>query len=268
LLYEPSEDRTYRRYSLAQRIGNLLDPLPGVYRRLLGSMDKKNVRAATSVLVNSHYSREVLYHVYGISAFVSRLGVDTARFRPLGVAKEKMVVSVGALTSKKGFDFVIRSISQMDATRRPALTIVSNYTELQEEAYLRSLAEQLSVTVNFRAGIPDDELVQIYNRAMLTVYAPIMEPFGFVPLESMACGTPVVGIREAGVRESIRHRETGLLVDRDPHQFAGAIRELLDDPKLRECLGEQARVYVQSEWTWRRSVEELETHLAHRGEVA
>ena len=95
--------------------------------------------------------------------------------------------------------------------------------------------------MTFRVGIPDEGLVQLYNRAMLTVYAPIMEPFGFVPLESMACGTPVVGIREAGVRETVRHAETGFLVDRDPEQFAAAVLALLDDDAYDEMLwGEQA----------------------------
>ena len=77
----------------------------------------------------------------------------------------------------------------------------------------------------------------------------------------MACGTPVVGIREAGVRESIRHNETGLLVDRDPEQFAAAMLSLLDDNRQRECMGQQARIYVENDWSWERSIEELEAHL-------
>jgi glycosyltransferase involved in cell wall biosynthesis len=174
-----------------------------------------------------------------------------------------MVLSLGELTPKKGFDFLIRSLAHIEATRRPTLAIVSNAFIQQERVYLENMANQLSVTVTFCAGISDDKLVQLYNRAMLTVYAPIMEPFGFVPLESMACGTPVVGIREAGVRESVRHGETGLLVDRDQEQFAGAILELLDDHSRRNRLGRQAKAYVEDEWSWERAVTELESHLQH-----
>ena len=172
-----------------------------------------------------------------------------------------MVLSVGALTSKKGFDFLIRSLARIETSQRPTLVVVSNFSYYHERVYLECLAAQLSVNVMFFEGIPDQDLVRLYNRAMLTVYAPIMEPFGFVPLESMACGTPVVGVREAGVRETVCHDETGVLVERDFERFAAAIAALLDDQGKRKRLGHQARAYVESEWTWERSIEELELHL-------
>ena len=134
LLYEPREGRPYDHVSTVQHIGNLFDPLPGLYRRTMASLDRKNVHAATSVLVNSHYSRETLYRVYGIFSVFSRLGVDTTRFHPLGIEKERMVLSVGALTPKKGFDFLIRSLACIEASRRPALVIVSNFADLTGES--------------------------------------------------------------------------------------------------------------------------------------
>ncbi|MGQ9841836.1 MAG: glycosyltransferase family 4 protein [Anaerolineae bacterium] len=261
-LYEPPADRPYNRFSRAQRLGNLVDPFPGLYRRTLRRLDRANTLAATMVLVNSHYSRETLYRTYGIFAHVGRLGVDTELFRPLPLAREQRVVSVGALTPMKGFDFVIRSLGQIEAAQRPALTIVSNYVDPAEYCYLRELAGSLAVQVEFLAGVSDDELVETYNRSLLTVYAPIMEPFGFVPLESMACGTPVVGVNEAGVRETIVHEATGLLVARDPGRFAAAIAALLDDPAQRASLGRQGRAYVQAQWSWDRSVRNIEDHLA------
>jgi glycosyltransferase involved in cell wall biosynthesis len=100
-----------------------------------------------------------------------------------------------------------------------------------------------------------------YNKARLCVYAPVKEPFGLVPLEAMACGTPVVGVREGGVSESVKHGETGLLAERDPQQFADAILTLLEDTDCRIRLGRQGRVYVQEQWQWEHSVSELEGHL-------
>jgi glycosyltransferase involved in cell wall biosynthesis len=261
LLYEPPAERPYNRFSQAQRLGNLVDPFPGLYRRTLRRLDRENVRAAGTVLVNSHYSRETLYRVYGIFAHVGRLGVDAQRFRPLSLAREPRVVSVGALTPMKGFDLIIRSLAKIESTDRPPLTIISNYVDPAEQGYLRELANGLAVQAEFHAGVSDDKLVETYNRSLLTVYAPVMEPFGFVPLESMACGTPVVGVQEGGVRETIRDNETGLLVDRDPDQFASAVLSLLDDPEQLDRMGQQARAYVETEWSWEQSVEGLEEHL-------
>lgn len=262
LLYEPSIDRPYSRFSQAQRIGNLFDPLPGLYRRTLRRLDRANVRAAGLVLVNSHYSRETLYRVYGVLAEVCYLGVDTERFRPLDLNREPRVVSVGALTPKKGFDLVIDSLAQIEPARRPALTIISNFTIPAEQNFLQELARRNAVEVEFRAGVADDELVESYNRALLTVYTPVMEPFGFVPLESMACGTPVVGVREAGVRETVVHETTGLLAERDPARLARAIVSLLDDPERRAWLGRQGPPYVQAQWKWERTVQDIEDYLS------
>jgi len=83
-----------------------------------------------------------------------------------------------------------------------------------------------------------------------------------VPIESMACGTPVVGVREGGVRETVIHNETGILTERDPHRFAEEIKSLLRDSTRREQLGLHGRAHVEEFWQWDRSMLDLERHLA------
>jgi glycosyltransferase involved in cell wall biosynthesis len=199
--------------------------------------------------------------LYGIFAHIGDLGVDVELFRPLGLPKDDFVVSVGALNPQKGFDFLIRSLALLEKARRPVLMIVCNSADERERAYLTTLAEQLQVTVEFRSLIPDQELVRLYNRARLTAYAPVMEPFGFVPLESMACQTPVVGVREGGVRESVTDGVTGVLVDRETEAMAAAIRALLADPNKVDHLGHHGRAGVEDRWSWAASIEVIERYL-------
>ena len=78
----------------------------------------------------------------------------------------------------------------------------------------------------------------------------------------MACQTPVIGVREAGVRESVIDGQTGLLVDREPEAMAGAIRMLLADPEEADRLGCNARSNVEKRWTWAASIEMIEHYLA------
>ncbi len=179
----------------------------------------------------------------------------------MGLDKDRFVLSVGALNPRKGFDFITRSLAQVAPADRPDLVIASNFSLDAERQYLSALAAQLNVRTTLLERVSDDELVNLYNRASFTVYAPVMEPFGLVPLESMACGTPVIGVREAGVRETVRDRETGLLVDRDEGQFAQAIQELVRDDSLTRDLGERGRQYVTKKWTWDVSVSRLEGFL-------
>ena len=260
-IYEPKIDRPYDRFSHAQQLGNLVDPLPGLYRRLLAGLDRRNVRAARLVLVNSAYSRESLYRVYGLFSRVCYLGVDTEYFKPIPLGKDNLILSVGQLVPRKGFDFLIQSLARLEPGRRPALTIVSNFSVASEKRYLEQLARELDVKVAFHTMITDTELVHLYNRAKVTAYAPIMEPFGFVPLESMACGTPVVGVREGGVRETVVDHITGLLAERDPQAFAAALSALLADPAWADQLGQNGASRVRRAWTWQNSYEQLEKHL-------
>jgi glycosyltransferase involved in cell wall biosynthesis len=261
-VYEPGVPRPYTTFSAFQRMGNRLDPLPHIYRRVLTHFDRRNVSAAGLVLVNSAYSRESLYRTYGLFAQVCYLGVDTELFRPLSLPRADFVLSVGALTPRKGFDFLLHSLALIPNDRRPRLVIVSNFSDGNEHAYLQSLAGRLGVAVEFHVRIADDELVRLYNQALLTAYSPIMEPFGFVPIESMACGTPVVGVREGGIRESVVDGETGILTDRDPECFAQAMETLLNDPARRAHLGQQGRRHAEKRWQWARSVSDLERYFA------
>lgn len=61
---------------------------------------------------------------------------------------------------------------------------------------------------------PDDrELLALIRGAIATIYIPVDEDFGMSPVESMACGTPVVGVNEGGLRETVLPWKTGWLID-------------------------------------------------------
>jgi glycosyltransferase involved in cell wall biosynthesis len=110
-------------------------------------------------------------------------------------------------------------------------------------------------------GIDQNALVRKYNESTLVAYAPYNEPFGLVPLEAMACGKPVVGVREGGVKETVVDNYTGILVERDPRKFGRAIQSLLKNPSQVALYGENGRKYVLENWSWEKSTLELEQHM-------
>jgi glycosyltransferase involved in cell wall biosynthesis len=89
----------------------------------------------------------------------------------------------------------------------------------------------------------------------------VLEPFGLVPLEAMSCCTPVIGVFEGGVSESIVHEQTGLLVERDPRRFAAAVQHLLSNPDLAHKYGRNGREQVLKNWTWDQSAASIERYL-------
>src|SRR5258705_1578297 len=78
------------------------------------------------------------------------------------------------------------------------------------------LAETVGVDLQIRMIVPDEELVEILNRAALLLYTPSLEPFGFAPLEANACATPVVAVAEGGVPGTVVDGVNGLLGGRGP----------------------------------------------------
>jgi len=259
--YEAPIARPYGKKSWTRRILDGVDVPNWIYRTTLRRLDDASLNSACRVLTNSCFSQDNIRRTYGVKAEVCYHGVDVDLFRPLALSKDKMVLSVGALIPTKGFDFVIESLGRIPPEQRPKLFIVSNYQESREQIYLNRLAGLEGVEVLFCTMVEDERLVKLYNSAVMTVYASVREPFGLVPLESMACGTPVVAVGEGGVRESVVHEQTGLLTDRDLGQFAVAIRTLCENEELAKRYGEQAREYVLEKWSWEKAVQQLEEHL-------
>jgi glycosyltransferase involved in cell wall biosynthesis len=260
--YDPKIARPYATLTGVRAVVDRLNILRILYHQTVASMDRSSLKSATMILVNSRFSMETTYRIYGVRPYVCYLGVDTQLFNPDNQLRESnrasYVISVGSIAPPKGFDFIIQALGQIPEHQRPHLLLVGNYVSEEESLYLQGLSDRLGVTLEFRPLVSDAELVQLYRRAQCTVYAPVLEPFGFVPLESMACGTPVVGVAEGGVRETIRHGETGLLVERDPKSFGDALGGFLQDPERLRAMGEKGTTHVKEAWNWDKTVTRLE----------
>ena len=238
-------------------------PLEKLIRNLmiavLSRIDRSNARCATMICSNSLYSTENIYRWYGIYPRLNYLGVDTNLFRPMHLDREPVVLYVGSLLPSKGCDFIVKSIATLEV--KPAVRFMCHVSDSKYEEELIELAKDLNVSISFDYLPHQHELVKAYNTAYLTVFASLLEPLGLVPLESMACGTPVVGIAEAGIRETIRHDINGLLTERDPYEFGQAINKLITDNNLWREFSVRGLEDVRSNWTWDKSYQNLEKYL-------
>jgi glycosyltransferase involved in cell wall biosynthesis len=250
-IYDPPVPRPYLMAPFQRPWHVRTDPLPKLYRSTLKRCDKSNAQSSKIIMVNSHHSHELVWRIYGIQPVVCYLGVDTEAFQPIACQPEYMILSVGALTANKGYDFLIEGISRLPSQSRPPLVIISNQDDPREREYLEGLAGRLNVRLQIRGIIREsDELSEWYSRCTVTAYTPVLEPLGLVPLESAACEKSAVGVREGGVRETIVDGVTGLLADRDPDALAEALNDLLSHPDKRAEMGRQGRLRAQQHWSW------------------
>ncbi|PVX23147.1 MAG: hypothetical protein CW716_12830 [Candidatus Bathyarchaeum sp.] len=78
--------------------------------------------------------------------------------------------------------------------------------------------------IEFIGAISDEELVHLYTNALYVLFTFNHEPFGYIPIESMACGTPVLTYNKQGPSESVVNGSTGWLVNNDEELLDTALK--------------------------------------------
>lgn len=93
--------------------------------------------------------------------------------------------------------------------------------------------------IEMRESPSDIELRELIRGAKATIYVPVDEDFGMSPVESMACGTPVIAVNDGGLKESIIDGKTGILINPEctSEQIAEAIKKLPQyNLKSEDCI--------------------------------
>lgn len=219
-----------------------------------------NAQAFDLILVNSYFSRESLLRAYNLDSEVCYLGVDLNRFQNQHQPRENFVIGVGSFTPAKNIKFVIESLAQVERSR-PALVWIGNFVDPNYLEELQQLAKRLQVNFTPKIRISDQELIDLLNRALLTIYTPRLEPFGYGSIEANACGLPVVSIAEGGLRETVIDGFNGLIAENNPRAIAASVQKLVDNPDYASQLGQNGYQYVSEHWTVEAAVDRLEKKL-------
>jgi D-inositol-3-phosphate glycosyltransferase len=239
------------------------------------AIEDRIVREADRVIAECPQDADDLIRLY--DADPDRLtlvpcGFDSGEFWPVdrAVAREALgldpsepvVLQLGRIVPRKGIDTVIEAIGLLRREHGLDVRLLVVGGEHREPdlgdpefARLASLADRESIAdlVTFVGRRDRAELRTYYAAADVFATTPWYEPFGMTPLESMACGTPVVGSNVGGIKFTVRDAETGYLVPpRDPAALAERIAHLFRVPKLLSTLGRQGVRRVNDLFTWAR----------------
>lgn len=164
--------------------------------------DRLAAERVDKFLTNSAYVGQRIKKYYHRESDVIMPPVDLSFFTTSEVHGDSYL-AVGRLIPYKRFDLVIEACKKM---KRP-LKIVGEGPELKR---LKKIASSVGgVTVEFLGKISDEDLRSVYQGAKALIF-PQMEDFGIVPLEAMACGTPVIAYGKGGALETVTNGVSGL----------------------------------------------------------
>ena len=234
MLYGPRVDRWLVHCRAHPRLTRLIGPAAGLTTTIdLG-------RSAHWLFCSRHTKSRAVEHggLPEPSAAVAYAGVDPGVFRSAATSDWGWRLAyIGRLDERKGIHTALDCLSHLPP--ESSLHIVGGGDE-GYEAELRARVERAGngARVRFEPQVPRSALGEVYAAADVLVF-PVTwnEPWGLVPLEAMAVGTPVVATGTGGSGEYLEHERNCLLFERgDAVALADCVRRLGADPELRSRL--------------------------------
>jgi glycosyltransferase involved in cell wall biosynthesis len=192
----------FEAYFGRDRLGRVGQSVARTVMAWLARWDRDTAGRVTEFIANSAFVAERIARYYNRRASVLHPPVDTRYFTPGGDPPQPYYLVVSALVPYKRLDVVIDAASRLDVP----LKVVGTGPDRDR------LAARASRNVELLGSVDAPTLRTLYRRATALVL-PAEEDFGIAPVESMACGRPVVALGHGGARETVVHGETGLLVD-------------------------------------------------------
>lgn len=231
---------------------NLKDKLANILRIPIKYIDRINVDKAGKILCNSKYSKKVIENIYGKKCQVIYPGIDINIFNPGTGKKKRSILCIGGINTVKDQFFLVKAL--MPILKKYQLILVGEGRK-EDLAHLRDISINLKVRV--QRNLSDLKLRDLYRSSLVTCITSHYEPFGLSSIESQACGTPVVAVREGGPAETIIDGKTGYLVKRDEKEFLCKVLAAINN----NTMGTNAFNNAKKNWTWEHTLKPLDKML-------
>ena len=175
---------------------------------------------------------------------VTRLGMNDDV--PETLAHREFIVYFGRLEERKGVHILAKSLPPvLEKWRGIDMVFIGSDAGYQGESmrsYVRRSAGNLRERLLFFDNLPQEKLFPIVKRAKMAVFPSLWEAFGFVCVEAMALGCPVLASSGSGFEEIILDGTSGYLVPPGNAEIlSDKMIRILEDPEGRARVGAGAR---------------------------
>jgi glycosyltransferase involved in cell wall biosynthesis len=224
------------------------------YTRLHQALLMRLSRVVQRIITDSEFTRTRLLEVTGIAServVVIRLGVNDPSVianRPdagrvlerLGVVGGGYFLAVGSLEPRKNIGTLIAAWTLAERRLPEDCTLVIVGEQGSARIFSQRAELTTSPSIRFVGRLPDDELAVLYRNAFAFVFPSLYEGFGLPPLEAAVVGCPSI-VSDIPVMHELLDTDALYFDPRSPSELAGRMLTLLEDPALRQRLGDRAR---------------------------
>ena len=217
-------------------------------------------------MLSEHYSPKEKQVVItpGITELKLKVAMDSKKFRKkLGLGSGVLVLSVGSLIPRKGYDISISVISDIVKKYPDLVYVIIGYGP--EEHNLNKMVKDLNLMKNviFVKFASNEELANYYNASDIFILMNKTEGegvqgFGMVYVEANAMGKPVIAGSGGGIHDAIIDGKTGFVVDPENKDL---IKEklllLIEDKSLRKKMGDYGKRYALKTHLWKYKISQL-----------
>jgi glycosyltransferase involved in cell wall biosynthesis len=189
-------------------------------------------------------------------------GINSAYFSIQSTPNENHILSVGAISERKGHLYLLKAFEQVAALMPSAkLTIAGSladtnyYQQLQAFIANSPYKDAISLATN----LPQEAIFDLYRSAILFALHSQEESQGIVFAEAMATGLPVVATNVGGVPYVVEHDRCGLLCNySDSQTMAEMICRILSNKEQYDAFSTQA-LQAAKKYDWQEIAKQIET---------
>jgi len=204
-------------------------------------IDKKNVLHIDKILANSINVQNRIKKFYNLESEVVYPPVDIKKFRFKKFGD--FYLSATRLEPLRRIHLTVRAFQRMKSRK---LVISGDGIEYEKIKRMSSGFDNIKVL----GRVSDEKQAELYGNCLATIYIPYDEDFGLIPIESMSSGKPCIGANDGGVKETIIHKKTGLLIEPTVENIIKAVEWLTPEraKKMRKACEERAKKFSEDKF--------------------
>lgn len=178
-------------------------------------------------------------------------GADLSRFNP-SVGKitrfSPFILFVGQISQAKGVNSLLESFLKVKL-KQPELNLLLIGRQDKNYTFPSSITKELSNSIHLLGYLPQKEVARYMRTAEIVILPSLSEGLPKVLCEALACGTPVIGTRIAGIDEIIIDEKNGILVSpNNIDELTTAIEKILASKELSHQYSEHGQKIIQEKF--------------------